>query len=201
MASAIAMAGDHVRIAQNGMVMIHNPWNVAVGDAEDLRKAAEVLDKFGTSLVGIYAQKTGLDEAEIRSMMDEETWLNADEALARGFVDEIIAPVEASAFAELDISELGSAPEQLVALIREGRQVAKTKSTPAPAAAPTPAANPPAEPERRRRRRHRERGGRSGHRGGAEAHCRDPRARRAPSARRRLDRRSAFRRTDGRAGP
>lgn len=105
MGSVIAMAGDHVRIAENAMVMIHNPWNVAVGNSEDLRKAADVLDKFGTSLVGIYVQRTGLEEDDVRSMMDEETWLDAEEALAKGFVDEIGSPVEASALAESGIDD------------------------------------------------------------------------------------------------
>ncbi len=129
MGSAIAMAGDTVRMAANGMLMIHNPWNVAVGDADDLRKAAEVLDKFGTSLVGIYASKTGLDEDEIRQMMDEETWLDADEALEKGFIDEIVGPVEAEAFADLDVSDLTAVPAALTRLIREGRNMAKTKDS------------------------------------------------------------------------
>lgn len=154
MASAIAMAGDRIRIASNAMIMIHNPWNMAIGDAEDLRKAAEVLDKFGTSLAGIYATRTGLGEEEIREMMDAETWLNADEAFAKGFVDEIVEPTDASAFADLDVGELTAVPAALTALIREGRNMtrkipaapaADPNDPPAPAAAapaPAPAAAP-----------------------------------------------------------
>lgn len=127
MASAIAMAGDTVRMAKNAHMMIHDPWNVAVGDADDLRKAADLLDQFGTSLVAIYAHKTGLDEAEIRDMMAAETWLTAEEALARGFIDEIIEPASAEAFADLDIGELASVPAALTRLIREGRQMARDK--------------------------------------------------------------------------
>lgn len=144
MASAIAMAGDTVRMAKNAMLMIHNPWNVAVGDAEDLRKAAEVLEKFGTSLVGIYAQKSGLPEDEIREMMDAETWLSADEALEKGFVDEVVGPVEASAFAELDVSELAAVPAALTQLIREGKAMKAAAQVP-PATTP-PAATPPVTP-------------------------------------------------------
>lgn len=129
MASAIAMAGDPVRIAENGMIMIHDPWNVAVGDAEDLRKAAETLEKFGDSLAAIYARKTGLDEDEIRQMMNEETWLDAEEALEKGFVDEIIEPSKAAAFADIDVSELNNVPPRLVALIREGREMARKQTT------------------------------------------------------------------------
>lgn len=125
MASVIAMAGDTIRISANGHVMIHDPWTVAVGDSEDLQKAAEMLERFGTSLAEIYAERTGLPEEEIRDMMAEETWLDAEEGLEKGFVDEIVEPVEAAAFAELDISELSAAPAALVRQIREGRAMKK----------------------------------------------------------------------------
>jgi ATP-dependent Clp endopeptidase proteolytic subunit ClpP len=121
MGSVIAMAGDHVAISENGHVMVHDPWTVAVGDAEDLKKASEMLEQFGTSLAEIYAEKTGLPEEEIRDMMAEETWMTAEEALEQGFVDEIVEPVEAAAFADLDTSELSAVPAAVVRQIREGR--------------------------------------------------------------------------------
>lgn len=124
MASAIAMAGDTVRIAANGMIMIHDPWSSAVGNAEELRKAAQMLDKMGDSLAGIYQRKTGRSEAEIRALMAEETWLDAEEALELGFVDEIVEPLEAAAFADIDTRELTRVPDKLVALIRQGRRSA-----------------------------------------------------------------------------
>lgn len=148
MASAVAMAGDEIAIAQNGHVMIHDPWNVAVGNAEELREAAELLDRFGTSLAEIYSERTGLDEEEIRDMMAEETWLNAEEALEKGFVDEIMRPSEAEAFADLDISELAAAPAALTRLIKEGRKMAKTRKNPTqggePAGDPNDPGNEPA---------------------------------------------------------
>lgn len=144
MASAIAMAGDVVKIAKNGHIMIHDPWNVAVGNAEDLREAADLLDRFGTSLVNIYANKTGLPEDEIREMMAAETWLTADEALAKGFVDEVIEPVPAAAFADLDFGELASVPAALTRLIREGRDMARAKENPVQKPGPTPVAAEPA---------------------------------------------------------
>jgi ATP-dependent Clp endopeptidase proteolytic subunit ClpP len=147
MASAIAMAGDTVKIAANGHIMIHNPWNVAVGNAEDLRKAADLLDQLGKSLVDIYVEKTGLDRKEIERMMDEETWLSADEAKQKGFVDEIIGSASPEDFAVLDLSEVNKVPAALTKLIREGRRMAaKAKlettpsNTPAPAPAPAPVA-------------------------------------------------------------
>lgn len=99
MASAIAMVGDTVSMAEDGLFMLHDPWAGAVGNAEDLRAAAEMLDKHGESLAGIYARKSGIAEDEIREMMakngGEGTWLNAEEAVELGFVDEILAPAQA----------------------------------------------------------------------------------------------------------
>lgn len=88
-ASVVAMAGDTISIASNALMMIHNPWGGAVGTAEDMRKAAEVMDKFKETIVTSYANRTGIDAAEIEKMMDEETWFTAEEAMAAGFVDMI----------------------------------------------------------------------------------------------------------------
>lgn len=125
MASAIAMAGDRITIPENGMLMIHDPWDVAVGNATEMRKKADTLDKFADSLAGIYARRTGLPDDEIRDMMHDETWMSAEEALEKGFVDETIEPRGAEAFADIDVSELNNVPPRLVALIREGRQMAR----------------------------------------------------------------------------
>lgn len=99
MASAIAMAGDKVSIAEDGLFMLHDPWTSAAGNADDLRSAADMLDKHGESLAGIYARKTKFTEDEILEMMGRNggdgTWLNAEEALDMGFVDSILQPAEA----------------------------------------------------------------------------------------------------------
>lgn len=82
------MAGDTIRMAGNGLMMIHNPWVNASGDAEELRKTADVLDKTRDALISGYA-RSGKSRAEIITMLDAETWFTADEALAAGFVDEV----------------------------------------------------------------------------------------------------------------
>ena len=97
MASVIAMAGEEVFIADNAMLMIHNPWSMTMGDANDLRKEADVLDKLKNTLVNAYARKTGMETSDIAAMMDEETWLNSTQAVAMGFADEIEDGVEAAA--------------------------------------------------------------------------------------------------------
>jgi ATP-dependent protease ClpP protease subunit len=97
MASVIAMAGEEVLMAGNSMLMIHNPWSMSIGDADDLRKEADVLDKLKATLVNAYVRKTGRERGEIEAMMDEETWLDATEAVAMNFADGIEDDIEAAA--------------------------------------------------------------------------------------------------------
>lgn len=111
MGSVIAMAGDHVAMAQNGLMMIHNPWGGAIGDADELRKTADVMDKMKSTLVRIYTTKTGMSEEAINDMMNEETWMDADEALQFGFIDEITGAVDMAA--NFDLSAFRNVPERL----------------------------------------------------------------------------------------
>jgi ATP-dependent protease ClpP protease subunit len=97
-ASFIAMAGDTITMASNSLLMIHNPWTTAAGNAADLRKMADVLDKTRNSLLAGYG-RSGKSEADLIALLDAETWFDAEEALAAGFIDEIIttaAPIAAS---------------------------------------------------------------------------------------------------------
>jgi len=99
MASVIAMAGAPVLIADNALMMIHNPWTVSMGGSEDLRKEADLLDMLKVNLRNAYVRKTGLGETEIQDMMDKETWLDAVDAVALGFADAIEEGVAAAATA------------------------------------------------------------------------------------------------------
>ena len=83
-ASYIATVGDKVTMAEGSMLMIHDPWTVAVGNAEEMQRAADTLDKIADNLVGAYSRKSGLASAEVRDIMRAETWLTADEAVAKG---------------------------------------------------------------------------------------------------------------------
>lgn len=94
MASVIAMAGDEVSIADNGFFMIHNPWTIAMGDAEDLEKSVEILNNLKDTIIKAYSRHTSLSDKEISDLMDEETWMTSEEALADGFVDSIDNKVE-----------------------------------------------------------------------------------------------------------
>lgn len=106
MASVIAMAGNPVKIASNGFLMIHNPWSEAAGGSDEMRKQADVLDKLKDSLVKIYADKSGMAEDEISAAMDAETWLNAEEAVAFGLADEIFEGMKAAA--KIDVSAISA---------------------------------------------------------------------------------------------
>jgi hypothetical protein len=99
MASVIAMAGEPVYMADNSLLMIHNPWTVSMGESKDLRKEADLLDKLKVNLRNAYVRKTGINAEEIGAMMDAETWLDAVEAVALGFADAIEEGVAAAATA------------------------------------------------------------------------------------------------------
>lgn len=115
-ASVIALAGDEIRMSEGSFFMIHNPWTVALGDAAEMRKTAEVLDKVGGSLAGIYASRTGEKQAVIQAVMDEETWYTAQEAVDAGFADVVEKPARQGApSAAFDLSVFDHAPRQLVA--------------------------------------------------------------------------------------
>lgn len=88
-ASIVACAGK-IFMPKNAMLMIHNPIGNVFGESEDMRDEAEVLDKIRDSMANIYASKTGLELGKCIELMNNETWINADEALALGFCDEII---------------------------------------------------------------------------------------------------------------
>jgi len=99
MASVVAMSGSPVFMADNALLMIHNPWTVSMGESKDLRKEADLLDKLKSTLVNAYVRKTGINAEEIGAMMDAETWLDAVEAVALGFADAIEEGVAAAATA------------------------------------------------------------------------------------------------------
>ncbi|MBN3862071.1 Clp protease ClpP [Pseudomonas frederiksbergensis] len=90
-AASVAVCGAHkVVIAANAMLMIHNPWTYAAGDAEDFRKVADVLDQTMEAIIAAYKAKApDIDEGELRRLVAAETWLTANEAVALGLADEV----------------------------------------------------------------------------------------------------------------
>ncbi|MFJ2285928.1 head maturation protease, ClpP-related [Pseudomonas iridis] len=90
-AASVAVCGAHrVVIAANAMLMIHNPYTYTGGDAEDFRRVADVLDQTLEAIIAAYKAKApDIDDAELRRMVNAETWLTANEALALGLADEV----------------------------------------------------------------------------------------------------------------
>lgn len=88
-ASIVAMSGDKIIMPKNAMMMIHKPWTITAGNANDMREEADTLDKIEESLISVYTDKTGLSAEEIKTLLEDETWLTASDALEKGFIDEI----------------------------------------------------------------------------------------------------------------
>lgn len=115
-ASVIAMAGDEIHMSQGAMLMIHNAWGIGIGDADELRKTADLFDKATDQIRGIYARRTGLSDNALRDLMDDETWMDGDEAVAKGFADETDdTPAAKAAF---DFSAFRNTPQKLAAAAR-----------------------------------------------------------------------------------
>lgn len=84
-ASVIFMAGEERVINNASLLMIHNAWTWAAGDSNELRKQADDLEKITSASVKAYMEKVNLSEEEVISLMDKETWITAEEAVAWGF--------------------------------------------------------------------------------------------------------------------
>jgi len=102
-ASVIALAADEVIMSENSLLMIHNAWGGKQGDARDMRKQADILDKITNEIAEVYVKKSGIPYNEVIRMMDEETWLTAEEAVALGLVDSISEPIKVAA--KYDVSK------------------------------------------------------------------------------------------------
>ena len=89
-ASVIAMAGTKVTMSPTSMMMVHNPWTVAMGDSAEMRRASQLLDEVKESIINAYELKTGMSRTRLSHMMNDETWMNAVKAKELGFCDEIL---------------------------------------------------------------------------------------------------------------
>lgn len=96
-ASFILMAADSVAMPEDSFLMIHNAQGGAFGESSELRAMADVMEKLQDSIVNIYEKRTGLSEENIREMMAAKTWLNASDALEKGFIDTISDAIQVAA--------------------------------------------------------------------------------------------------------
>ena len=110
--TVIAMAGDSIEMSENGFFMIHNPFGKSAGEAGDMRKTADLLDKIKEEIMEIYSKRTSLTFGELSDMMDNETWLSSQEAMDMGFIDKITEPMKIAA--SFDLSKFTNVNEQEV---------------------------------------------------------------------------------------
>lgn len=104
-ASVIAMAGDEIIMPKNALMMIHNMWMGACGNAAELRKAADDLDIINAAGRAAYLEKTNgkIEEEKLIELMDAETWLTAEQCMEYGLADK---------YAEKD-ADMSASPEIL----------------------------------------------------------------------------------------
>lgn len=120
-ASVILLAGDKVKMAENAFLMVHNPWSYMEGDAEDLRKQADILEKMEMQIADVYAKsmvkrkgksyKSAL--AQALQYMEQETWFTAQEALSAGFIDEIVTKEDYKSETFTALARFDSVPDAL----------------------------------------------------------------------------------------
>lgn len=113
-ASVVAMAGDEINMAENGLMMIHDPWGLAIGNSAEMRAAADILDKMKDSILMAYVKKAGKeeDEKKFADLMAAETWMNAQEALNHGLIDNITDSIKMAASFDLSKFKYHNIPEQ-----------------------------------------------------------------------------------------
>jgi len=101
-ASIIAMAGDEIRMADNAWMMIHDPWIVTGGTAKELRETADTMEGIRETLLDTYVARSGHDRDAISNMMEEETWLNASDAVEFGLASSITGAMDVAASVHKD---------------------------------------------------------------------------------------------------
>ena len=139
-ASIVAMAGSPLRMSDNALLMIHNPWTVVIGEADEMLKAAEKLEKLRDTIVATYHWHSELDGDEIRTLMDGETWMDAGEAIANGFADEKIEGLKAAASIDPRAAAKLKVPDKYADRVKALVRSDDPEPNPGPEPTPKPAA-------------------------------------------------------------
>ncbi len=115
-ASVVAMAGNEVIMAENAMMMIHDPWGFSMGSADEMRKTADMLDKVKESILNAYVAKSNgkTDEPKFVDLMSAETWMNASEAMDFGLIDSVSESIQLAASFDLSKYKYRNAPQNRV---------------------------------------------------------------------------------------
>jgi ATP-dependent Clp protease protease subunit len=134
-ASYIAMVGKTVTMGEGAMYMIHNPWSFAIGDANDMRAQANILDKVRDSMLSGYMRRFSGTKEELLASLDAETWMTAEEAKAAGFCESITSADDetnakaAAVSASFDLTLFKNTPEKLKAKIETEKPRAENNDT------------------------------------------------------------------------
>lgn len=127
-ASVIMLAGKEIRIAENAMVMIHDPSCGCFGGSKDLRKQADVLDMIKDSIVNVYTARTGKKRETVAKMMTEETWMTAEDAVKEKFADSKVKAMKVAACFDVKNFGFTKTPNTLTAPIPEPDKTTTTPS-------------------------------------------------------------------------
>lgn len=112
-ASFVILGADEIEMAEGAFIMIHKAWTFAMGNADDMKQVADVLDKIDGSIAASYAKRTGEEVEHLIELMAKETWIGADEAVEKGFADRLAGeatPATAKA-AGWNLAAYDNAPE------------------------------------------------------------------------------------------
>lgn len=116
-ATLVMMAGNDITMPEDAWIMIHNPWAAAAGDSHYMRDLAEHLEQMQASMINIYHARTGIANDEIRTVMDNETWLNGVDALAAGWITSTTDPMGVAALAPDEAKHYSHLPAALAASV------------------------------------------------------------------------------------
>lgn len=140
-ASIIAMGADEIRMPRSSFMMVHNARGISMGDHNDMRDAAEELEKINGGMVHVYG-RSDVEEDELKQMLDDEEWLSADDAVALGFADVIIDDADedevaaslaaqfdlrAQSSEEMNINDFDKVPPKVAAMVMRGAKLATEK--------------------------------------------------------------------------
>ena len=112
--SIIALAGKSLTMAEGAYFMIHNPWTIAAGTEKDLIKTAGLLGQIGASMADIYAARSGKKKAEILALMEDETWMDAQQAVTAGFANAVEPAAQIAALADISKFNFQHAPRAVI---------------------------------------------------------------------------------------
>lgn len=139
-ASVIFMAGDERIMGNASLLMVHNAWMWTAGNADQLRKDADDLDKITQASIEAYKSRVNISEDRIKELLDNETWILPTEALEMGFATAIVGEF-------VNTKAAASARKALFSLVKGVRAEPQPRQEPVPDPEPTPEPGPAPEPQ------------------------------------------------------